>query len=324
METLKKTLQNFVENWDHNIRNEFLSEIKRGSTKFIFNGPNGSGKNFLAESFANDYNLEFNLINLYTIDNPENLLLSDIILNRIHTLSSMNSLFSSQRKLIYIEGTEKLLRTSPIVFSKLNDIKQTIIIFESESGDIFRSEYKRYLTEFRIINFYRLNENIIFDYIKNLSMKNSIKIDESTIKNIAKSANGNLMSAITDLETYEKFQALSSDRNQEEDIFSTLNKILSGKSSFTYRFLTSDQDSKLLETWLADNLPIVSKGEKLLEGMDILSFTDILIRKINAQNWDLLKYISALLFGGISSLFNQNVGIRYHAPNWKNYLRIKS
>ncbi len=140
---------------------------------------------------------------------------------------------------------------------------------------------------------------------------------------IAKESNGNLMSAITDLETFEKFgKLLGHNRNLEEDIFSTLNRIFSGKAEFFDDLVSSDQDAKILEAWIAENIPRGLKGSKLIEAMEILSFTDILIRKINAQNWYLLKYIYGLILGGISSLFDREIKIKYNTPNWKNYLKI--
>ncbi|MDP8012932.1 MAG: AAA family ATPase [Nanoarchaeota archaeon] len=324
MEYPKPSLKNFIENYDHSIRNKFLSYFEKGVNKFIFNGPNGSGKTFLARAFANDYDFSFEDINLYLIAETETESVADRINNLIERMSQNGSLFSSQKKVIFVESAEKALRTSPLIFSKLSKVKNAIIIFESESGDIFRSEYRHFVSDYQIINFYRLNSQVIEDFLIKVCETNKIKISRSLLDKIAINSRGSLSSALTDLETY----ALIGDvepqkRDQEEDIFSTLNRIFSGEGGFSDIFLSTDQAAKIFEIWISDNLPSVFKGKDLYSAYDLLSYIDILIKRIHAQNWELLKYISALSFGGISSMAHGKVKLTYRAPDWKLYYGLK-
>lgn len=115
----KPEIKMFCENYSNSISSKVLSLIKNGKSRIIFNGPAGTGKNFLAEALANSINASFEVINLYEFSDDSQSV-SSAILNNIKSSAVSKSLFQSNRKIIYIEDIEKILSVKSFYNTEYN------------------------------------------------------------------------------------------------------------------------------------------------------------------------------------------------------------
>ncbi|MCW1293881.1 MAG: AAA family ATPase [Candidatus Parvarchaeota archaeon] len=321
MQLPKETLSNFIENSYGRIKNQFLSMFNSGQRRFIFNGPCGVGKTFLAKAFANDNGLDFKEINLYTLEYGEEEDISKVIYSYIIQEAVSTSLFSQRKKLLYITDIEKLMKVDPSILKRLKNAGDALIVFESHGGDIFRADKRQFISGYAVISFYKINIRTLSEYLHKIASMNGLDLSNKKIMEIASNSDGNVMSAITDLHIYSIIgETELVHRNPDSNIFSRLNSVLSGDVSKIDTYFPSQQDAKNFEIWMAEKLPLAFKGEKLYLSFEYLSSADIILNKIKAQNWMLLKYIRYLLFDAISSLSdNASYRIDYTGPKWNLY-----
>ncbi len=317
----KPEIRMFAENYSNSISSKVLSLVKSGKSRIIFNGPAGTGKNFLAEAIANQIGASFEIINLYELyDDTQSV--GSLIRDSIKKSAVSKSLFQSNRKVIYIEDMEKLLSVDPSIAASLNSpIGDSIIIFESESGDIFRSKYKRYLSGYDIVKFYKINSRVLKVFATKLAIYNKLAIDDSIIDSIVRNSNGNISSIITDLNTIAIAGTEYSEafRNSEDSIFEKLNAVFSGKVENIDIYFSSDMEAKNFEIWLADKAPQVLKREQLYHFFESLSSADIVLNKIRKQNWSLLKYTRNIMAYSCYAFKVQSPKIDFYAPRWDLY-----
>ncbi|MCL4398601.1 MAG: AAA family ATPase [Candidatus Parvarchaeota archaeon] len=319
----KPEIKMFVENYSNSISAKALSAVKSGKSKFIFNGPAGTGKNFLAEAIANELKAAFEVINLYELSDDTQSV-SSLILESIKRSAVSKSLFQPDRKVIYIEDMEKLLSVDPSIAQKINSIGgNSIIIFESETGEIFRGKYKKYLSGYEMIRFYKLNNRVLKAFAVKLVLYNKMRINESLIDSIVMGAKGNLSSIITDLDTVSITNAAHMDtfRNSDDSIFDKITSVFAGKVENTEIYFASDMEAKNFEIWLAEKAPQVLKKEELYHFFESLSTADIVLNKIKKQNWALLKYVKNIM---VYSCYGFKVSfprVDFYAPKWDSYYR---
>ncbi len=313
-------IASFLDNYGNRISTEVLSEIKRGANNFVFNGPAGTGKSFLAQCVANEIGASFEKINLYTLEDIEDIRVSDMIFKRIMNAAESTSLLSQSKKVIYIEDIDKIFRVDPSILKKLEKTA-AIIIFESESGEIFKGKNKRFTGAYKIIRFYKLKDNVLRSLVLSILSMNQINLDSYSLNKIIENSRGNVTSAITDIDTVRiTGSVLFNPRSSEDSIFERLLAIFSGKDIFREFYLSSDSDARLFEIWLADKIYPSFKGRALNDAFERLAFADILIRKIRAQNWGLIKYIRTELTTAISVISdNTRPTLSFTAPDWKLY-----
>ena len=319
----KPELKFFVENYSNSISSKAIELINRNKNRIIFNGPAGTGKNFLAEAIANQINASFEVINLYEIYD-ETQSVSSLILNSIKKAATSKSLFQSNRKIIYIEDVEKILTVDPTILQKLNLVStDSIIILESETGEIFRAKYKRYIQGYEILKFYKLNNKVLKVFATRLAIYNKLKVDDKLIDIIVNNAKGNIASVITDLYTLSitGSKELDTFRNSANSIFEKINAVFQGNVENTEIYFSSDLEAKNFEIWLADKAPQVLKKEELYHFFESLSVADITLNKIKKQNWNLLKYVRNIMAYSCYGFKVSHPKIDFYAPKWDSYYK---
>ncbi len=325
LKLFKPTFENFVENYTGSIKNKFLSAIDGGKTKFVFNGPSGVGKNFLAEALAISRGFSIEKINVYTIEGDEKEGVSEKMADTIKNAAISTSLFGDSKKIVYIEDAEKVLSVDQTIFKKMSSVPG-IIIFESVSGDVFKSRYRSALSGYEMIRFYKLNSKTVRSYISRLQALNKLVLDYEVVDELVRNSKGNLSSVISDLNML-LIAGNSSKvypRYSEDSIFTQLSSVLSGDTGNTNVYFASDMEAKNFEIWLSDKAPLAVKGERLYKFFERLSNADIVLNKIKKQNWGLLRYVQSLLvFGTSLNSSSTPVEITYTAPDWNTYYRAE-
>jgi DNA polymerase III delta prime subunit len=317
----KPEIKMFCENYSNSISSKVLSLIKNGKSRIIFNGPAGTGKNFLAEALANSINASFEVINLYEFSDDSQSV-SSAILNNIKSSAVSKSLFQSNRKIIYIEDIEKILSVNPSIIPSITSLAvDSIIIFESESGEIFKSKYKKYISGCEVVRFYKLNNRVVRLFATKLAIYNRLQIDDRTLDIIVNGSKGNLASVITDMNTLSitGSKQIDSFRDSSDSIFDKINAVFSGKVENVDIYFSSDMEAKNFEIWLADKAPQVLKKEALYHFFESLSYSDIVLNKIKKQNWGLLKYTKSIMAYSCYAFSTTTSKIDFYAPRWDLY-----
>lgn len=317
-------LDEFMENYPGRIRNEFVSLVQKGENKFVFEGPAGSGKSFLARAFAGSNDMHIQTINLYLLQAVDDTKQSDLIFNTIMNEARSKSLFDSGEKVLFIEDLDKLLSVDPKILDKLRQINSSIMIFESRNGESFRAKARPHLRGYKVMRFYKPNDRIVKAFVHKILALNRAHIAEELIEKIARNARGDLSSVITDIDTALTVGRDVSivPRDSEDTLFERLDAIFSGNVELINKHFSSDSEAKAFEIWLADKIPSVFSGQSLHAAFDRVATSDILLNKIRKQNWVLLRYIQAVLFDGIAALSaHKPVRITYYAPNWGVYYK---
>lgn len=326
IKTPPPALDEFVENYRGSIRNKFISALNSGSTKFIFDGPSGTGKSFLAEAGAKSLGMSFEKLNLYALDNVDDSSVSSAMCSLIRNSAQSKSLFDSNKKLLYIEDIEKVLSVDPTILKKITDITGTIVIFESHNGEIFKAKNRSAVSSYEVVRFYKLNDRVTRDYVLRILSLNGLKPSSNLINSIIKNSHGSLNNILTDIVTISFLDGKETylpPRTAEDSIFEQLGAVFSGNVSNINTHFSSDTEAKNFEVWIADKAPQIYSGEKLYQVFDKLSSVDILLSKIKKQYWWLLKYVQSQLFSGVAAISpSRTASITYYAPNWSLYYKI--
>ncbi len=320
---LKQIPENFIENYTGSILKKFVAAVDSGRKRFIFNGPAGVGKSFLADAVAGKKGFLVEKINLYLLENVDDTDISDLIYNTVYNSVKSRSLFDDRKKVVFVEDIEKILSVDPSILDKLSGVEDAIIIFQSETGEIFRAKNKRHVSGYELIQFYRLNETSVRAYVIRLARQNGLALNDITVERIAKNSRGNLQSAFTDMATIAISGSAGVElppRNGDDGLFERIDAVFSGDLRGISTHFASDTDAKNFAIWLADKAPQAYRGSRLSQFFEKLSLADILIRKIKKQNWGLMRYVQDLLFNGTASISGgTRTKVTRFAPNWELY-----
>jgi replication factor C large subunit len=153
-----------------------------------------------------------------------------------------------------------------------------------------------------MIKFSRIKQSEMVSYLKRLSEKEGVKIDDEILKLIASRSNGDLRSAINDLQlflaadqkTVEQLKNILSNRDRAKSVFEALAEAFGSTTVVAGRNVTSNLDVDLdtFFTWLVDNMPNqIRDPQSLHEAYQWLALADLhLSRASKLQRWEYIKY----------------------------------
>jgi len=171
-----------------------------------------------------------------------------------------------------------------------------------------------------LIKFERRSERALIRILEEIARKEKVSIDKNALKALIKKEEGDLRSAINDLQalaalgrhiTAEDIERMGQ-RVREYEIFEYLRRIFYAKSIKKARALISSSpvDPDMLFEWIYENIPqVLTDPRDLVRAMWALSEADILRAEMKQrQYWTLLKYVIDLMMGGVAAAF------RYSKP----------
>ena len=275
---------------------DFVSDFNNKKKKaVILYG--GYGKTSSVYALANELNYEVVETNASDVRNKDNI--SDVINNSM----KQRSLFKNG-KIILIEEVDQFsgLKDRGGV-TLLNSLIETscfpIIMVADNPWDkkISNLRGKSELIEFKELTFYE-----IFMFLKKIKDKESFKVEDSVIKEIAIKNRGDIRGAINDLDVLRDGDlSLLSDRDKKEDIFHILKIIFQSKNVDKIFGVMDNINLEEFELWLDENLPLEYKGEELVNAYDMMSKADVFKGRIRRmQYWRFLVYVNTFLSVGVA------------------------
>lgn len=288
--------------------NSFLKWMKewKPGRAVIFHGPPGVGKTSLVYAFASENSLD--LIET----NASNLRSSKELKEKIKSSVSQRSLMKRGKIFLFdeIDGISG--------YEDKGGVREMINIIENTQHPIVliaNDPYKKKLIELRnkanLISFKKLTVWDVMKKLQSIVDVEKVSVDREHIRSIAKKSEGDLRSAINDLEViYRSSKATAEEvlhlglREREVSIFNALKEIFKTDSARKARDVIGNvnKDPDEIFWWIENN--IVNEYEdpqEVASAFEMLSRADVLRNRIHSkQNWKLLAYVIDLMTGGVA------------------------
>lgn len=274
-----------------------------GSEKkaLLIYGPPGSGKTTMVKVLAKE--LGYDLIELNASDKRDQTALNRIVGNA----ASSKTLFG-YKKIILLDEADNIHGKEDFGGAKalLEIIKNTqnpIILTANSYWEVSQAIRENC----KLVQFKRLQSRTVFARLKEIAVAEGINADEKVLLKIAEQSGGDMRAAINDLDSLGKNIAMGDEklvgsRDTEASIFEALSKLYTSNTiDVRKEFFNIDKKPDELLLWIDENTPKAYKGKDLLNSMNLISKSDIYLKRaLNTRNYSMWKYASDLMTGGVS------------------------
>ncbi len=317
-EKAKEKLTKWVELW--------LKGIPEEKAVLLY-GPPGCGKTSLTEALANEYRLEF--IEMNASDYRRK-----VDLDRIVRTAALQRSFTGKVKLILLDEVDGISGTADIgaleaILDIINVAKNPIVMTANDPWDPKLRPLRDVVV---MVEFRRLTKTDVRKVLNRICGDEKLVCEEDAVDLIAERCEGDLRSAINDLEavsegygkvTLELVKNMLRQRDRDYPPFDVVRKIFISKYAWQAKQAVQQTDltpDELIQ-WINENLPRqISDPEDLWRAYDYLSKADLYMgRIVKTGNWDLLPYAIELMSAGVSlSVINDVKGkyrwVKYNFP----------
>ena len=290
-------LKRWAEAWVHGIPKE---------RAVVLYGRAGIGKTTTAHALARDMGWE--AIELNASDQRT----ADIIEKVAGSASQMSTLDGSgMKRLVIMDEAVNIHGTADrggekAIVDLIKKTSQPIILIANELYDMsagLRNACKP-------IQFNSVLSRSMIPALKKIAETEGITCELGVIEKIAQNANGDLRSAINDLQAIaqgrtriELNDIVTGDRDTKENIFKVLAKIFKGTNIIDAHKATFnlDENPEDLIQWVDENLPLeYTKPEDLEEGYRYLGRASLFLGRVKRrQNYNMWRYASVMMTSGI-------------------------
>jgi len=311
-----KTLSDVIGNED--AKKKILQWVKQWNVKppkkkaLLIYGPPGTGKTVTIEALANDLDMEL------VQSNASDYRTAEAIQRFAGRSSQYGTLFGKKRLILFDEldgitgsadrgGIREITRI-------VKETSSPIVLIANDAYDLRFSTLRK---SCQLIEFKKLTRTQITRLLAKICSLEGIRAEPDALKIIAERANGDVRSAITDLQalaqgkdrlTFEDVAWLRS-RDRKEVIFNTLKRIFyAGSITSALRAAQeTDVDLDMLLEWIYENIPYHVKDPKELAAtMEMLALADIYRGRIAAtQDWGLMRYYIDFMTAGIATSWSR-------------------
>ncbi|MDI9619707.1 MAG: replication factor C large subunit [Candidatus Nezhaarchaeota archaeon] len=290
---------------------KFLSWLKGwkpGDKAALLYGPPGVGKTLLVEVAARE--LRYELMELNASDTR-----SEAVVKRLAGLSSQSiSLYGARGKLIFLDEIDGLTGTEDAggVKAVVSVIAESRFPVAMTANDPWDPKLRPLRDLSLLIEFKRLGKASIVKHLKRICSREGIQADERALKIIADISEGDMRSAVNDLQAAAQGKnALSvSDvswlraRNRQYQAFDVLRMLFTAKRCEDARNVVDlfVLDYESLMSWIDENLPRqYTDVDELAEAYYYLARADLFLGRMRrTQKWELLRHVIYLMTAGVS------------------------
>ncbi|MGQ9640878.1 MAG: replication factor C large subunit [Candidatus Bathycorpusculaceae bacterium] len=296
-EAIKK-FADWVKSWDR--------VIPKKRAAFLY-GPPGIGKTVTVEALANDFKMEFVEKNASDYRTEE-------AIKRFAGLASQYGSLFGQKRMVLLDELDGLTGTADKGGVKaITDIVKTaqcpVVLIANNAYDPRFANLRNYCL---LIEFKKPSATDVLKHLKRICEREGIKAEENALKFIAHRSEGDVRSAVNDLQalaqgkkklTYDDVSWLSY-RDRQETIFNVLRMIIYGKTCVGAKNAVdmADIDVDMLFEWIYENVPAhLTDPHDLVKAMDALSMADVYRGRIRATlDWSFLRYVIDYMTAGVA------------------------
>jgi replication factor C large subunit len=293
-----QTLIDWVKSWDKG--------IPKKRAAFLF-GPPGIGKTVTVETSAHDLDMEF------VEKNASDYRTEEAVQRFAGLASQYGSLFGRKRLILFDELDGITGREDRGGVGAITAIVKTaqcpIVLIANNAYEPKLSSLRFYC---QLIEFKKPPTGEVLKHLSRICKAEGIAADEVALKFIAQRSEGDVRSAMNDLQAlaqgktrllYEDVSWLAY-RDRKEAIFNVLRLIFYGKSADAAKRAVdmADVDIDMLFEWIYENVPyhLTDSGD-LARAMDSLATADLYRGRIRvSQNWMLTRYVIDFMTAGVA------------------------
>ena len=296
-EAIKK-LVDWIKSWDKG--------IPKKRAAFLY-GPPGVGKTVTVEALANDFKMEFVEKNASDYRTEE-------AVKRFAGLASQYGSLFGRKRLILLDELDGLTGTADKGGVKaITDIVKTaqcpVVLIANNAYDPRFTNLRNYCL---LIEFKKPSASEVMKHLKRICEREGIKAEENALKFIAQRSEGDVRSAVNDLQalaqgkkklTYDDVSWLGY-RDRQETIFNVLRMIIYGKTCAGAKNAVdmAGVDVDMLFEWIYENVPAhLTDPHDLVRAMDALSMADVYRGRIRAtRDWSFMRYVIDYMTAGVA------------------------
>lgn len=289
---------------------EWVKSWNRGIPKkraaFLY-GPPGIGKTVTVEALANDFKMELVEKNASDYRTEE-------AVKRFAGLASQYSSLFGAKRIILFDELDGLTGTADKGGVKaITDVIKTaqcpIVLIANNAYDPRFINLRNYCL---LIEFKKPSSTDVLKHLKAICLNEGIKAEENALKFIAQRSEGDIRSAVNDLQalaqgkkrlTYDDVSWLGY-RDRQETIFTVLRMILYGRTCEGAKRAVNmaDVDIDMLFEWIYENVPShLTDPHDLARAMDALSMADVYRGRIRStQDWSFTRYVIDFMTAGVA------------------------
>jgi replication factor C large subunit len=275
---------------------EILGHVKNyhKGKPLMLHGPSGSGKNLVLELIARELNYE--LVELTASDFRDYQSIKQGILNS----ATQISLFS-KGKIILVDDTEIADH------GMMKGIREVVRESSFPVMLMAANPYTKQLYELRkisiLVRFDKVRSDSMKSFLEKIAKAEGIAYEEKALGQLARMADGDVRSALIDLEAIgevtEKSILLLGQRNFKQSVFDTLKIMLKTTDSENSKLAIeqSEKDPEEIFWWMEENIfREYEKPQEIAVAYEFLAradyFSCLIMRR---QSWGLQKYVSDMM-----------------------------
>ncbi|MFB6116323.1 MAG: replication factor C large subunit [Candidatus Nanosalina sp.] len=282
----KEELKDWAENWE------------QGDKPVLLHGQAGTGKTSLVEALANDLGYELVETNASDVRTKKKLK------EELKEATRQASFFGG-KKLILIDEVDGMSGNSDRggvkeISTIVDETRFPVIM---TANDAYDSSIRTLRNKSKTIKLDSVHTNSIAAHLRDILENEEIEYEDGAPKRIARSAGGQMRSAINDLQaaamgqqklTVDDLETIGG-RDSQQDIFQALKIVFKTTTASTAEDATNnlDEDPDTFLQWIRENVPReYKKKEEVAEAYNWVSKADLFNGRIRRrQNWKLLKYL---------------------------------
>jgi len=294
----KEKIINWIQSWNKGIPEK--------RALFIY-GPPGVGKTATAEALANDFKMELVMSDASTYRTEET------VKRFAGRASQFGSIFGRRKLIVFdeVDGITGSADTGGLseIIKVIENTRTPVILIANDAYDPRFASLRNLCL---LVEFKRLSVTEVMKHLSRICAKEGISAEEKALRFIAERSNGDVRSAILDLQalaqgksklTYEDVSWLAQ-RDRKEEIFNVLRTIFYAKSATSAKNAVNmaDIDLDMLFEWIYENVPYhIKNPSELAAAMDALSKADIYRGMLKETgDWSFLRYIIDLMTAGVA------------------------
>jgi replication factor C large subunit len=282
----KKKLQEWIENWE------------QGDKPVLLHGQAGTGKTSLVEALANDIGYELVETNASDVRTKKKL-------KEELKEATLQQSFYGGKKLILIDEVDGMSGNSDRggvkeIGNIVDNSRFPVIMTANDAYDQSIRSLRNRAKEIKLDS---VHTNSIAAHLREILENEGIDYEDGAPKRIARSAGGQMRSAINDLQslalgrdklTVEDVKSQAS-RDDRQDIFDALKIVFKTSTAETANKATQnlDEDADTFLQWIRENAPReYERSEDLARAYYWISEADLFNGRIRRRmNWKLMKYV---------------------------------
>ncbi len=292
--------------------NDWANSWKGGSPDekaLLICGKTGVGKTGAAKAIANDFGYDLVELNASDVRTYKG------IMGKVKEATNSLDVMGRRNLILFDEVDEVNSSGARAVTELIKDTKNPIVMTAKNKWDVssgIRNNSKNQ-------TLWKVRKGSIRKHLRQIAKKEGLEVDNDKFNEIAEKSNGDVRAAINDLQGVGLETELLPNRSQEQDVFSTLETIFTGKdlASSKQGVNESSENPDDLMAWIEHNIPIFYKDKKeRWKAIDNLAKADIFFNRAKIRgHYNLWRYAIDLMSGGVGVIAEGNPG-RFKKPSF--------